>query len=926
ASMLYGCRGELFNAKKSRLFDWSYAGYMYGDYDPPKPTPLASVKFFGAVGDGVADDTAAFEVALKTIESRGTLLVPAGTYVITRRLDITKLVFLQGEGAGRTVLSFPKALSEVYGFAKGKEASTSKSQYAFGPGWLSWSGGDFPERRTHVADVTAPAQRGDTVLHVSTLQGLHVGKVVRLVADNVKGDALRELNARLEAPSGAYSDKEAFLRFTARVAEVMTHPKRIRLERALPYDVSLLWRPTIHEWANGCCGVRRNHTGLSDLTIRFPGDKPYGGENREVGYNAIYMWHVAHSWISNVVFENAEIGVILDTTSFVTVSNVTFTSSRPRSSGAHPYTGAKGIWLKGAFDCLVEGFRFETDLAQELAVSSMSAGNVFAGGTGVDVSIDLMFAAPYGNLFTDIHLGAASAPWGWVERGQDAAAYNTFWGISSSAGQLQGGGLPPNGWAPKATWVGCEGANMAPSAAGNRNDWWIETSGPVWPPNLWQAQRRARGRPLAPIQPKRHSGPGYGCDPDDLKCCFGADVSAACPACVTGEYKTPSDLFGCQGELWRADGRIGYEWSHAGYQGYEDGGAAPIPNLPVTVDLRRDFGAKGDGVTDDTGALSRAIKATPAGVIYLPEGTYVITAVLAWRKPIVLRGAGAGRTVLRFPKSLTDLYGNTWQEGSWPGTSQYSHGTGFININGWDPTGRSFTRITRVTEAAPQGARVVYVESTKGISVGQLVRLWMSDPGDSSLLAELHGGGRAPTSPVFAGTKDAVRFVARVEDMGETWLRLERPLPVKITLAWKPEVHMFMPMLNGSTGVQDLTVSFNWTQFPGHFKEQGWNGIHLNQVANGWVKDVSIENSDMGVYFWGCVFCSIEGLVLASVPAERGPESGHRGIWLDHGSDSLIRNFTISTRFFHDITVAGFEHGSVFSNGRAVDLDIDHHR
>jgi hypothetical protein len=29
-----------------------------------------------------------------------------------------------------------------------------------------------------------------------------------------------------------------------------------------------------------------------------------------------------------------------------------------------------------------------------------------------------MFAAPYGNLFTDIHLGAASAPWGWVERGQ----------------------------------------------------------------------------------------------------------------------------------------------------------------------------------------------------------------------------------------------------------------------------------------------------------------------------------------------------------------------------------------------------------------------------------------------------------------------------------------------------------------------------
>jgi hypothetical protein len=27
------------------------------------------------------------------------------------------------------------------------------------------------------------------------------------------------------------------------------------------------------------------------------------------------------------------------------------------------------------------------------------------------------------------------------------------------------------------------------------------------------------------------------------------------------------------------------------------------------------------------------------------------------------------------------------------GTSQYSHGTGFINIGGWDPTGRDFTKL-----------------------------------------------------------------------------------------------------------------------------------------------------------------------------------------------------------------------------------------
>ena len=38
-------------------------------------------------------------------------------------------------------------------------------------------GGDFPERRTLLANVTAPAERGDDTLHVSTLQDLRVGQV-----------------------------------------------------------------------------------------------------------------------------------------------------------------------------------------------------------------------------------------------------------------------------------------------------------------------------------------------------------------------------------------------------------------------------------------------------------------------------------------------------------------------------------------------------------------------------------------------------------------------------------------------------------------------------------------------------------------------------------------------------------------------------
>lgn len=82
-SALFGCAGELWD--RTRLLDWSYAGVLYGDYKLPKLPIMANLKtVFGARGDGVTDDTAAFELALATLPQQGTILVPKGVYVITR--------------------------------------------------------------------------------------------------------------------------------------------------------------------------------------------------------------------------------------------------------------------------------------------------------------------------------------------------------------------------------------------------------------------------------------------------------------------------------------------------------------------------------------------------------------------------------------------------------------------------------------------------------------------------------------------------------------------------------------------------------------------------------------------------------------------------------------------------------------------------
>ncbi|MBS3734385.1 MAG: glycoside hydrolase family 55 protein [Phycisphaerae bacterium] len=63
----------------------------------------------------------------------------------------------------------------------------------------------------------------------------------------------------------------------------------------------------------------------------------------------------------------------------------------------------------------------------------------------------------------------------------------------------------------------------------------------------------------------------------------------------------------------------------------------------------RDFGAKGDGKTDDTAAFVKAIQAVKRHfqVIYVPDGTYLVSDRIAWGNWITLQGQSRDGTIIK---------------------------------------------------------------------------------------------------------------------------------------------------------------------------------------------------------------------------------------------------------------------------------------
>jgi hypothetical protein len=370
------------------------------------------------------------------------------------------------------------------------------------------------------------------------------------------------------------------------------------------------------------------------------------------------------------------------------------------------------------------------------------------------------------------------------------------------------------------------------------------------------------------------------------------------PNCV------PSKLYGRNGELWKPDGRL----IDPGYAGYHTG-LDPIPVVEGPVKRVTEFGAKGDDQADDTEAFRAAIAGTPNGVLLIPAGRYVLTKQLIFRdrSNLVLRGEGIDKSILFFPKPLSEV-GETNQSWSFNG--------GFIHVQGSD----AGPQLATITANADRGAHELEVSTTAGITAGSWVRVLQTDAG-GSLLRTFYGGMH-PGNVGEDGDTEVFRFYSVVKAVGAGSITLERALPVAVDTRWKPRVLAAMPTTR-EFGIENLTLEMAAVRYPGHFMERGYNGIYYIGTHDSWIRDVRLVNAELGISVYRSFFCTVTGAILDGNVDQ--PLVGHHGLNSARGSDNLITRFDVRRKYVHDLTVDGYAIGTVWSKGKGIDMNMDHH-
>lgn len=353
-----------------------------------------------------------------------------------------------------------------------------------------------------------------------------------------------------------------------------------------------------------------------------------------------------------------------------------------------------------------------------------------------------------------------------------------------------------------------------------------------------------------------------------------ADLDPESPACRDGGAELDAgnqsapDAAAPATEIIPADRRI--DW--------RPGIPGGIPaRTTVCADVKTDFGARGDGVTDDTAAIRSAIAACPANqVVYLPAGTYALSAELAVSgKGVVVRGAGPDQTRL------------------------VSHAT---TGNVISFVGQRTTTVANILSGADQGSTAIAVDDASSFAIGDFVIV--DQRNDPALVSNVGNNGSCTWCSRESGAR-AQNQVVEIVGKDGTALILGRPLYFTLSPSLAPQI---VKLSHGSpkyAGIEDLTVERTGSATSG-------DNIRFTRCLYCWVKNVESRNcAQHHVYLWTTYGVEVRDSYFHHASSFAGGY-GYGVRLAEGGSDNLVEN-NILYYLRHTVIFGGGGSGNVIA-------------
>jgi len=250
---------------ESRRIDW-----QPGIHDGIPNYPVSeNILDYGAVGDGITDDTEALKNAISACEESTAVFIPAGTYLITDRIDIRKSIVLRGAGPDQTFLKFEKL--------------DGAGEYQRTNIWIGTSTLGF------TANVLDNCEKGSDEITVDDVSGFSVGDLIEIRQDNdpeVMARPIVDPSVNDSWAEGHWGHRTVgqFLIIT----DIYETNNTLTLHKPLYYDYNLDMNPAVTR-----CVEPTKYAGVEDLHIELVVDcNGYFGN--------IQMDHAAYCWVKNI--------------------------------------------------------------------------------------------------------------------------------------------------------------------------------------------------------------------------------------------------------------------------------------------------------------------------------------------------------------------------------------------------------------------------------------------------------------------------------------------------------------------------------------------------------------------------------------------------------------------------------------------------